>query len=215
MVRVVKRFKTSDCDSDMRGFESHHAPQHKINKTRRRVEKKYLTRLITWGPAVRIRPLQPNFRNTNMFATNLIIELPVDTSITTIPEGIDCTMIIDNDNYQQMYAFLKASVESNIILNVVEESAIDPVNQIFILEEKFVSNTLEAAQQFQNSTEFQEFFVQAFRTRGATVSITTESDVTLNNGFDPTDGYSITNSYELVDVDNPYIMWDTEFPYSG
>ena len=26
MVRVVKRFKTSDCDSDMRGFESHHAP---------------------------------------------------------------------------------------------------------------------------------------------------------------------------------------------
>jgi hypothetical protein len=150
-----------------------------------------------------------------MFATNLIIELPVDTSVTTIPEGIDCTMIIDNDNYQQMYAFLKASVESNIILNVVEESAIDPVNQIFILEEKFVSNTLEAAQQFQNSTEFQEFFVQAFRTRGATVSITTESDVTLNNGFDPTDGYSITNSYELVDVDNPYIMWDTEFPYSG
>ena len=32
MVRVVKRSKTSDCDSDMRGFESHHAPQHKINK---------------------------------------------------------------------------------------------------------------------------------------------------------------------------------------
>ena len=28
MVRVVKRFKTSDCDSDMRGFESHHAPQY-------------------------------------------------------------------------------------------------------------------------------------------------------------------------------------------
>ena len=26
MVRVVKRFKTSDGDSDMRGFESHHAP---------------------------------------------------------------------------------------------------------------------------------------------------------------------------------------------
>jgi hypothetical protein len=25
-VRVVKWFKTSDCDSDMRGFESHHAP---------------------------------------------------------------------------------------------------------------------------------------------------------------------------------------------
>ena len=31
MVRVVKRSKTSDCDSDMRGFESHHAPQVKLN----------------------------------------------------------------------------------------------------------------------------------------------------------------------------------------
>ena len=150
-----------------------------------------------------------------MFATNLIIELPVDTSITTALQGLDLSMVIDNEKYQQMYAFLKASVESNIILNTVEESAIDPTNQLFVWEEKFFSNTLEAAQQFQNSSDFQEVFVQLFQSHGATVSVTTENDATLSNGFDPRDGYSVTNSYGLVDVDNPYIMWDTEFPYSG
>lgn len=150
-----------------------------------------------------------------MFATILTIELPVDVSVKTAFEGFESTNIIDNDNYQQMYTFLKASVESNIVLNLVEESASDPVNQIFIFEEKFVSNTLEAAQQFQNSTEFQKFFVQAFRTHGATVSVTTESDATLNNGFDPSDRYGATNSYELVNVDTPYIMWEVEFPYPG
>ena len=30
MVSVVKWFKTSGCDSDMRGFESHQTPQSKI-----------------------------------------------------------------------------------------------------------------------------------------------------------------------------------------
>jgi hypothetical protein len=164
---------------------------------------------------VRIRPPQPNL-GEKMFATNLIIELPVDASITTTLQGLDLSMVIDNEKYQQMYAFLKASVESNIILNVVEESAIDPANQRFVWEEKFFSNTLEAAQQFQNSSDFQEVFVQLFQSHGATVSVTTDlENATLSNGFDTRDGYSVTDSYELVDVNNPYIMWDTEFPYSG
>jgi hypothetical protein len=149
-----------------------------------------------------------------MFATNLVIELPVGPTVNTHQKGFEQINLLYNEKYQQMYNFFTASVESNLILNLVEESGADPANQIFIFEEKFFSNTLEDAQQFQNSSGFQELLVQLLQSHNATVTLTTENNATLNDGLDPNDGYADTYSVELVSIDIPYVMWVTQFPYS-
>ena len=148
-----------------------------------------------------------------MFATSLKIELPVGPTVDTSSGGFAQANLLVNEKYQQMYNFLKTFVESNLILNLVEESSIDPTNQIFSFKEKFFSNSLEHAQQFQNSSDFQEVFVQLFQSHNATVTVTTENDATLDHNFDST--YSDIFKQELISVDIPYFMWDIQFPYSG
>ena len=145
-----------------------------------------------------------------MFATNLAIELPIDASVIHNDDYIRyCNAIID-EKYQQMYTFLKASVESAIILNVVEERSDNASNGILILQGRFLSDTLESAQQFQNSTDFQQVFVQLFQSHGATVSVTTENDVTLDS-----DNSYANHLYELVSVSVPNFMWERQFPVNG
>ena len=144
-----------------------------------------------------------------MFATKLVIEMPIDPSVVHNNDYMHFINVITDKVHQQMYAFLKASVESSVVLNVVEESLDNTLDEIFILEERFLSDTLESAQQFQNSTDFQQVFVQSFQSHGATVSVTTENDVTLDSG----DRYA--TMYELVNISVPNLMWETQFPYSG
>jgi hypothetical protein len=144
-----------------------------------------------------------------MFATKLVIEMPIDTSVVHNNDFMHFINVITDEAHQQMYAFLKASVESSVVLNVVEESLDNTLDESFILEERFLSDTLESAQQFQNSTDFQQVFVQLFQSHGATVSVTTENDVTLDSG----DRYA--TMYELVNISVPNLMWETQFPYSG
>ena len=143
-----------------------------------------------------------------MFATNLTIELPIDASITNAIEAIYHATTIGNEKYQQIYDFIKASVESAIILNIVEESIDDSFDDIFILKERFLSDTLESTQQFQNSSDFQELFVQLFQSHGATVFISTENYVTLDSE------HNNATMYELVNISVPNLMWETQFPYS-
>jgi len=157
---------------------------------------------------VRIRPLQPDFRRIKMFATKLVIEMPIDSSVEYNNNYMHFINVITDEIHQQMYAFFKASVESSVVLNVVEESLDDTLDEIFILEERFLSDTLESAQQFQNSPDFQQTFVQLFQSHGATVSVITENDVTLDS-----DGYA--TMYELVNMSVPNLMWETQFPYSA
>ena len=144
-----------------------------------------------------------------MFATNLTIELPIDASITNAKEAIYHATTIGNEKYQQIYDFIKASVESAIILNIVEESIDDSFDDIFILKERFLSDTLESTQQFQNSSDFQELFVQLFQSHGATVFISTENYVTLDSE------HNNATMYELVNISVPNLIWETQFPYSA
>ena len=144
-----------------------------------------------------------------MFATKLVIEMPIDSAVMFNNDYMHFINVITDEQHQQMYAFLKASVESNIVSNMVEESLDNTLDEIYILEERFLSDTLESAQQFQNSTDFQQVFVQLFQSHGATVSVTTENDVTLDSG----NRYSTI--YELVNISVPNLMWETQFPYSG
>ena len=143
-----------------------------------------------------------------MFATNLTIELPIDASDIHADDGMYFINVIADKEHQKLYAFLKASVESSVILNVVEESYANTLDNIFILEERFLSDTLESTQQFQNSSDFQELFVQLFQSHGATVSVSTETDVTLDSGDNAT-------IYELVNISVPNLIWETQFPYSA
>jgi hypothetical protein len=139
-----------------------------------------------------------------MFATTLVIELPhpIDSDIVTYGNNI-----VD-EKYQQIWTFLKASVESATILNIVEESFDTTSDDITTITERFLSDTLESAQQFQNSTDFQQVFVQLWQSHGATVSVTTDPDAMVDSG----DMYS--SSYELVSMSEPNVMWQTQFPYS-
>ena len=143
-----------------------------------------------------------------MFATKLVWEQPIDGSVLH-DDNYTYFNIIADKKYQQIYTFLKASVESAMIINVVEESLDTTSSEIFILEERFLSATLESAQQFQNSTDFQQVFVQLFQSHGATVSVTTENDVTLDSDN------SHANLYELVSVSVPNLMWERQFPVNG
>jgi hypothetical protein len=144
-----------------------------------------------------------------MFATNLTIKLPIDASDIHNDDYMYFINVIADKEHQKLYAFLKASVESSVVLNVVEESYANTLDEIFILKERFLSDTLESTQQFQNSSDFQELFVQLFQSHGATVSVTTENDVTLDSGD------THATIYELVNISVPNLMWETQFPYSA
>ena len=149
-----------------------------------------------------------------MFATVLVVQLPVGPNTQTIITGFDEMNLTVNEKYQQMYNFFKTVIESKLILNLMEESSIEPVNQIFVFEQKFFSNTFEDAQQFQNSKDFQEVLVQLYQSHNATVTVTTENTAEFIYDGSIKDGYTMTNTIDLIDIDCTYRMYNVQFPYS-
>ena len=147
-----------------------------------------------------------------MFATNVVTELPVGPDVQDnddIVNGFAKTDKIVNSVYVELYNFLKLSIANGLILNLVHETPSVPLDQVFKNEENFFSTTLEKAQQFQQSQEFQQYVVQPYQDAGATVTVITNKNVDFDNLLlNDTLSFDI----DLIDVETPYFMRGTQHP---
>jgi hypothetical protein len=114
-----------------------------------------------------------------------------------------------NTDCENIYNEFKSSIESNNILNLVQESIVGNFGRCFV-EENFFSNTLEQVQVFQQSLGVQKF-IQVFRDNNVEVTVSTVENVDFDNITDLKVGFNTTNVTPLIG-NVPYIMWEVEFP---
>ena len=144
-----------------------------------------------------------------MFATNIVINLPVESDVNNYQDGFTQTNIIVNSVYVELYNFLKLSIANGLILNLVHETPSIPTKQVFANTERFFSTTLEKAQQFQQSREFQQYVVQPYQDASATATVITNENVDFDNLLiDDTLSFDV----DLIDVETPYFMRGMQHP---
>jgi hypothetical protein len=114
-----------------------------------------------------------------------------------------------NTDCENIYNEFKSSIESNNILNLVQESIVGNFGRCFV-EENFFSNTLEQVQVFQQSLGVQKF-IQVFRDNNVEVTVSTVENVDFDNITDLKVGFNTTSVTPLIG-NVPYMMWEVEFP---
>ena len=129
------------------------------------------------------------------------------TAISIPTESIDVPdhiAFICNQEYTKWYNMWKSCVDSNYLINTVEEQ-ID--YDLFIIENKFYSTTLENALNLQQ-TLIDDGWVDFWAKNGYNVTLSVPVEVDFEESLDDPNTSWIN---DLIS-DRPNLMWNTQYP---